>query len=248
MNPRRLTSGPPEDQRPGMAPFTVRRDGGIPRPMQGHPEGCEAWPRGGVRRAPGPHSGGSVRPATTDRRSLGLAGASGGRGNRGWDDKGGEPGPPRREGYCRRSPSTSPGSGPGSPAATAASSCSSTNLFSSNSSISTRRKREDSVFRAIVGARRPPRRLGFTPYRLPCAPAPLGGGKRPPGTSSARSRRRPPTSGMRRNRKFLGAAQHRGPVERCFEGVRLRSRYCFFAKTSLRAQIAPPSAPKKKKL
>jgi hypothetical protein len=66
-------------------------------------------------------------------------------------------GSPRRpEGYCRRSPSTSLGSGPGSPAAAAASSCSSTNLFSSNSSMSTLRKREDSVFRAMAGARRTP--------------------------------------------------------------------------------------------
>uniref|UniRef100_M3YR83 Uncharacterized protein n=1 Tax=Mustela putorius furo TaxID=9669 RepID=M3YR83_MUSPF len=60
---------------------------------------------------------------------------------------------------CRRRPSTSLGSGPGSPAAAAASSCSSTNLFSSNSSMSTRRKREDSVFRAMAGTRRPLSRL-----------------------------------------------------------------------------------------
>ena len=71
----------------------------------------------------------------------------------------GSPGRRAGEGYCRRSPSTSLGSGPGSAAAAAASSCSSTNLFSSNSSMSTRRKREDSVFRAMAGARRPLRQL-----------------------------------------------------------------------------------------
>lgn len=87
------------------------------------------------------------------------------------------PGRRVREGYCRRSPSTSLGSGPGSAAAAAASSCSSTNLFSSNSSMSTRRKREDSVFRAMAGARRPLSRLHSRPdlSSAPLAPAPARG-------------------------------------------------------------------------
>lgn len=84
-----------------------------------------------------------------------------GPGVREWEGRAqrGSPGRRAGEGYCRRSPSTSLGSGPGSPAAAAASSCSSTNLFSSNSSMSTRRKREDNVFRAMAGARRPFSRL-----------------------------------------------------------------------------------------
>ena len=89
-----------------------------------------------------------------------------GRGGRKWQSKAELKKSPSRhagEGYCRSRPSTSLGSGPGSPAAAAASSCSSTNLFSSNSSMSTRRKREDSVFRAMAGAWRPLSRLSSWP-------------------------------------------------------------------------------------
>lgn len=146
-----------------------------------------------------------LRPATTDPESPGLTEAGrGGEQGQGLGQEGekAEPERPHREGYCRRSPSTSPGSGPGSPAA-AASSCSSTNLFSSNSSMSTLRKREDSVFRAMAGARRPPSRLGSTPLLTGSTRGREAAG--PHLLPSSAHNHRPPTSGPRRNRKLLWA-------------------------------------------